>query len=133
LLEAAGVDLNNISIDDLRNMRNERLAEIQKKFGAYNLIDKVGPSVYDVEPRINFGRTRRRGLGRFVEENGEIFIDDVESWSDPGAGVMEQVFNSGINLAHSRDLKGLTSGKYLLSAPKNYHLWEKYPNKTLIS
>lgn len=142
--QRAGVDLSKISKDDVQKAIKLRKEEIENSAfntmnDRYTLVNHQ--NLFDNNKRYLLSDVlngEKVGQVSFKTKNdGALHIGKISNLTEnvkegiPATvhGTYERLLNSGINVAHSNGIPGIISGETLLSAPKTYHVLQKFRNR----
>ncbi len=124
-LKQNGVDISKFSNKDLLSLMYARQESITHPNYRHATVTemKVNPSSTKSSYTLYNGDNELGSLESINNNVGEIYSRNVEK------GVSEDLYN----LLISRNPNGIISGERLLSPEITYKVWNKYPDKTIIS
>lgn len=136
-----GVDLSRVGIEDLPQIFQQRMDEIMATHPErYTLISpSYAPRAYTMNDYNGDRLVGNIEIG--LDQNSNTMIDDIHNMTEnvrrgvsPTAhGVQERGLNAAINVAKSEGGEGVITGREYLSAPKQYHVAQKFHDRKKIS
>lgn len=132
-----GVDLSKVGIEDLPQIYAQRMDEIMSTHPErYTVVNPAyGGDFYSMN---DYAGDRQVGSASIsLDNNNNATMEDINNLTEdrrkgiPASvhGVQERGLNAAINVAHSEGGEGVITGKQYESAPKQYHIAQKYHNR----
>lgn len=135
--EENGVDLSRIGVEDLPQIYKLRMDEIAATHPErYTLVNpSYAPKTYGMN---DYQGDRQVGQVELsLDDNSNTLMEDVNNMTEnvtggvsPAVhGVQERGLNAAINVAKSEGGEGVVTGRNYQSAPKQYHVVQKYKDR----
>lgn len=129
------VNIEQFSDKDIQNLLKLRLLELNKQASGRFAIQS-SPGTYQLYTKGNNTPTLIGNVSFSNKSDGTVGIGMVNNYTyGPNAekGVSEDLYNLIINYAKQNGMKGLKSGHDLRSPLATTKIWERYPNKIILS
>jgi hypothetical protein len=138
MLQDKGVDLSRLDVEDIKKIFDKRLFELRNSgVERFSLARPTGDRHFSVA---DFVAGRERPVGEMeleIADDGTALISDITNYtrngSNPVKGVQERGLNSAINISKSIGGNGVITGREYQSAPKQYHVVQKFKDRKVIA
>lgn len=137
MLQDNGVDLSKLSVSDMTTIFNKRQAELLKNAPErFTMVRPIGEKDFSMA---DFVKGRERPVGEtqlVITEDGTAKMEDIVNYTrnleDAVHGVQERGLNSAIYTSNSIGGDGVITGEIYLSAPKQYHVAQKFKDRRVV-
>lgn len=137
MLQDHGVDLSRVSVSDLTKIINKRMQELQKSAPErYSIARPAADRHFSIA---DFVRDRNYPIGETnltIGDDGTAYMENVVNYTrnsdNPLRGVQERSLNSAINISNSVGGDGVVTGREYLSAPRQYHVVQKFRDRKVL-
>lgn len=130
-LKNSGVDLNKIPREAISLALNKRRDLIKQTAPSSYTLVEGSPMFHFNHQLYDFRNGNPVGWMNVDFKNGDTYVRGVEKINPSSAGVYEKLLGSSILTSQSLGGKGSISGMQLISAPKQYHVLQKFRNREL--